>query len=106
MYRFILYVSLGCLLLTGCSSNVETEIFGEWKGITPKQTLIFHQGGMVEMKSSSHSDYTGSYSVKNGNKLTCIFPALSRPIECTAKIRGDKMTLLFASGREENYIKQ
>lgn len=106
MYRFLLLMSLICLLVAGCSANVETEIIGEWRGITPKQDLVFYENGQVEMKSPNHSTYTGSYSIKDGNKLTCIFPALSRPVECTAKIRGDRMTLLFASGREENYVKQ
>jgi len=106
MYKLLLVISMGCLLLTGYSANVETEIIGEWKSNAPNQTLVFHQDRTVEMKSPAHSTYTGSYAIKDGNKLTCIFPALSMPTECTAKIRGDKMTLLFTSGREENYVKK
>ena len=105
MCRFLLVVGLACFLLTGCSSNVETEIVGEWRGITPKQDLVFHEDGQVEMKSPRHSVYEGRYSIADGNKLTCEFPSLSKPVECTAKIRGDKLTLVHTGGREEVYVR-
>ncbi len=94
------------LALAGCSSNVETEIVGEWQGITPKQDLVFHGDGQIEMKSPRHSTYKGVYSISDGNKLKCEFLGLSKPVESTAKIRGNKLTLIHSGGREEVYVKK
>jgi hypothetical protein len=107
MYRFLMLMSLGCLLLVGCSANVETEIIGEWKSTAPNQTLVFHNDGTIEMKSPAHSTYNGSYTILDGNKLTFVFPSLYNPtIKREAKIRGDKLILLDPKGQEEVYIKQ
>ncbi|MFC1838869.1 DUF5640 domain-containing protein [Thermodesulfobacteriota bacterium] len=107
LYKLLMVIGLACFIITGCSSNVETEIIGEWKSTAPKQTLVFHQDGTVEMKSPSHSTYSGSYTIQDSNKLTFIFPSLFNPkIEREAKIRGEKLILLDPGGREEVYVKQ
>lgn len=107
MYKLLLLMSLCCLLLAGCSSNVENEIIGEWKGSAPNQTLIFHRDRTVEMKSPAHSTYTGSYTIEDGNKMTFVFPNLYNPtIKREAKIRGDKLILTDPKGQKEEYIKQ
>jgi hypothetical protein len=105
IYRFLLVAGLACFLLAGCSSNIETEIVGEWRGVTPKQDLVFHDDGQIEMKSPQHSVYEGNYTIADGNKLTCEFPSLSNPVECTAKISGDKLTLVHPGGRKEVYVR-
>ena len=94
------------LLLIACSSNVERDIIGEWRGTIAKQDLAFYEDGRVEMKGHGHGTYQGVYRVTNGNELTCTFPRLSKPVKSTAKISGNKMTLTFPSGREEAYVKK
>ena len=98
----LMVLVLLCIVFTSCSAKVDTAIFGEWQGITPKQDLTFYENGNVEMKSPQHSTYKGTYKVK-GNQLTCNFPSLSKPIECKASIRANKLILSFASGRKEEY---
>ena len=76
LYKLLMIIGLACFIMTGCSSNVETEIIGEWKSSAPNQTLVFHQDRTVEMKSPAHSTYAGSYTIEDGNKLTFLFPSL------------------------------
>jgi len=91
------------LFLIGCGGDVEKEIVGEWRGLTAKQDLAFHSDGSVVMKGHRHNAYEGRYVIEESDRLTCIFDRLSRPVECTAKIRGDQLTLAFSTGREEEY---
>ncbi len=94
------------LIFAGCSSNVENEIIGEWEGETVKQNLLFHEYGHIEMKDHKHGLYDGQYIIEDGNKLRFDFERLSRPIKCTAKISGKKLTLVHPGGREEIYYKK
>ncbi len=102
-YRYGIIICLFCLMMAGCSSNVESDIVGEWKGKVVKQDLVFHEDGRVEMKGHQHSVYYGNYKLEDDNKLTCVFEKLSQPVECTAKIKGDKLILTHQGGREEVY---
>lgn len=106
--RGLMLFGLTFLILAGCGSNVDVakEILGEWKGTVPPQDFVFHAGGRVEMKDHSHGVYEGTYSIADGNKLTCTFERLSGPINCTAKISGNKLTLIHSGGREEVYTKK
>lgn len=106
MYRLLLAVSLVFALLAGCSSDVKTEIVGEWRGVDGHQDLVFYTDGQIQMKSPRHSDYWGQYSIRDGNKMTFDFPRLAKAIECSAKIRGTKLTLAHPGGREEDYVKK
>jgi hypothetical protein len=99
-------VSLISLIVAGCGSNVENEIVGEWGGMTAKQDLVFYEDGRIEMKGHSHGVYEGRYTIEDGNKLTCNFDRLSKPVKCTARIRGEKLTLVHPGGREEVYNKK
>ena len=92
--------------LLGCSGDVSQEIVGEWRGITPKQDLVFYSDGQVEMKSPRHSTYRGHYRIVDGDQLTAEFANMSRPVQCTVKISGNEMTLVFASGRKEEYVRK
>lgn len=103
VYRFLMLVSLISLIMTGCGSDVENEIVGEWKGTTAKQDLVFYEDGLIEMKGHKHGVYEGRYTIEDGNKLTCNFERLSKPVKCTARIRGDNLTLVHPGGREEVY---
>ena len=98
--------ALLCFFLAGCSADIETAIVGEWQGVTPKQDLIFHEDGSIEMKGHRHGVYTGRYTIVEGNGLICEFPLLSKPVECTAHIRGDKLTLIHSGGRKEMYVRK
>ena len=102
-YRTILPVIAVLLLMAGCGGDVEKEIIGEWKGMTAKQDLFFHEGGRIDMKGHNHGVYEGEYIIEEGDKLTCTFVRLSKPVQCTASIQGDTLTLTFPSGREEVY---
>ena len=107
VYRLFLIIGLICLVLPGCGSNsVETDIIGEWRGITPKQDLTFHEDGTVEMKGHEHGAYEGTYTITDGNRLTCEFSRLSQQIKCIAQIKGDELILVFESGRKENYVRK
>jgi hypothetical protein len=90
----------------GCSPDLETEIVGAWQGITPKQDLVFYEDGRVAMKGHHHGEYWGTYTIKVGKNLLCEFPRLSQPVECTARIRGDRLILAFSAGREEVYVRK
>jgi hypothetical protein len=104
--KYLALLGLFCLIVAGCSSDVQTDIVGEWKGMTAKQDLAFFSDSRVEMKGHSHGVYKGRYTIEDGNKLTCDFPRLSKPVICTAKIRGEKLLLVFPGGREEVYTKK
>jgi len=94
---------LACFLLISCSSDVTKGIVGEWQGQIVQQTLTFYEDGYIDMASSRHSTYEGTYIITDGNKLTMVFPKLSRPISCSAKISGDELSLDHPSGRVEVY---
>ena len=104
--KWLILISLICLIFSSCGSNVETEIVGEWRGVTAKQDLVFYEDGLVEMKGHRHGVYEGQYTIEDGNKLTCDFERLSKPVKCSAKIRGDKLTLVHPGGRKEVYTKK
>ncbi len=91
--------------MAGCSSNIETEIVGEWRGRTVKQDLVFYEDGRIEMKGHKHGMYEGRYTIGDGNKLTCDFERLSNPIKCTVQVRGKTLTLVHSGGREGVYDK-
>lgn len=103
VYRCLTVLSLICLIVAGCGSDVESEIVGEWRGMTAKQDLVFHENGRIEMKGHTHGVYEGRYTIEDGNKLTCDFERLSKPVKCTARIRGQKLILVHSGGREEVY---
>ncbi len=105
-FRHIALVSFLCLLFTGCSSDIENEIVGEWKGTVVKQDLVFHEDGHIDMKGHEHSVYSGRYTIEDVDQLTCNFPKMSEPVKCTAKIRGEKLTLIHPGGREEIYTRK
>ena len=102
-FRSLFLAVLACFLLTGCSSDVTKDLVGEWEGEVVQQTLTFYEDGYIDMDSPRHSTYEGTYTIEGGNELTINFPALSRPISCSAKISGDKLTLDHPSGRVEVY---
>ena len=94
---------LACFLLASCSSDVTRGIVGEWQGQIVQQTLTFYEDDYIDMASQRHSTYEGTYTIADGNKLTLLFPTLSRPITCSAKISGDELTLDHPGGRVEVY---
>jgi len=106
IYKLLLAVGFISILLIGCSADIETGIIGEWQGLAGHQDLEFQPGGQVVMKSPRHSDYLGLYTITDGNKLTFDFQSLSKPINCTADIRGSKLTLTHPDGRKEEYEKK
>lgn len=103
MPRLILLITLLLALLAGCSTDVSSDILGKWHGSAGNQDLVFYQDGQLLMTSPRHGDYRGTYTLTDGNKLVCVFPKLSRPIECTAYISGNTLKLIYTSGREELY---
>ena len=96
------------LLLVSCGTDIKTGIIGEWKGETVKQDFHFYSDGKVELNDLKYSMYTGTYTITDGNTLTCTFenPIFTEPVVMKAKIDGDKLTLTSDTGRKEIYVRK
>ncbi len=107
--RFAVVLAIALLLMiVGCGTDIKTGIIGEWKGETVKQDFHFFSDGRVELNDLKYSTYTGTYTITDGNTLTCTFenPIFTEPVVMKAKIDGKKLTLTAESGRKEVYVRK
>jgi hypothetical protein len=92
------------VILASCSADVPKEIVGYWKGDTLKQDMNFTEDGRVEIVDHKYSTYRGTYTITDGNVLTCNIDhnMFRKPVVRTVKIKGDKL-ILIENKREEVY---
>lgn len=99
-------IPLICMLLffmSACSSDIETELIGNWEGVSLQQNFTFYQDGRVELHDLKHGIYQGIYRISENDLLTCEFEGFSRPVVRTLEIDGDTLILHNPKSTDEKY---
>ncbi|MDH3217015.1 MAG: DUF5640 domain-containing protein [Candidatus Krumholzibacteria bacterium] len=105
--RVAVLVFLLAVVLSACSSEVEPTIVGAWKGETIQQDFRFYDDGRIELNDRDNSQYRGTYTITEGNVMTCQFESsiFTSPVVRTVEIKGEKLILTDNRGTEEIYVR-
>ena len=106
-YRYLSILAF-MLVLAACSPDIETGIVGEWTGEVINQDFVFYDDGQVDLNDHKYGTFEGTYTITDGNTLTCTFESaiFTEPVISKVKIKGDKLILISSSGREDVYIRE
>jgi hypothetical protein len=97
--------AIAALFISCETANIPRDIVGYWEGDTVPQDISFSADGRLKINDHKYSTYTGSYTITDGNVLTCKMDQnlFTEPIIKTVKIKGDKLTLIEKSRKEVYY---
>jgi len=95
----ILFIFTAMVLLAGCSGSIEKGVVGKWMQTgKPGYAEFFANKSLVI--NDSKSEFTGSWSVVDKNKLNLQFMAMGKQQNVTwekVSIQGDNMTITLRS---------
>ena len=88
--------------LSACTVDIPKTIIGYWEGETVKQDLSFSSDNRIQIIDHKHSTYTGSYTISEGNLLTCNMDQMlfRGPMVRRVEIKGNKLILTEKNRRE------